>query len=59
MATHKMYADEMREAMIEITLEKPTSKLKEKFPDQYAELEKEIAQIKRSGKEVEIPPEYF
>lgn len=50
-----MTPDQMRKAMIEITLNKKSSRLKKDYPDEYLELQKEINEIKRSGMVVEIP----
>jgi hypothetical protein len=51
----EMDADEMERAIVEITLNKKPSKLKEDYPEEYEELVKEIRNIQRSGNDVEIP----
>lgn len=56
----RMDLDQMRIAMVEITSGRiHGSELKKKFPEGYESLSKQIAEIKRQGKIVEIPPEIF
>jgi hypothetical protein len=56
--TEEMTADEMREAMIEITLGKKPSKLKKTYPAEYAKLQREIRAMIKAGKMVEIPGDF-
>ena len=54
----EMDLDQIRIAMVEISGDSTNgSKLKKDFPKDYAELEKEIKTIFKSGLALDIPPE--
>ena len=54
-----MSTDEMRQAMIEISLGAKPSDLKKKYPKDYTRLKKEITAAIRAGYMIEIPGDFF